>query len=59
MALQINSNAVVNDSRKGIFLSMNVGVYTDATRPSSPSTGDVIFNSTVGNIQVYTGTSWK
>jgi hypothetical protein len=59
MALQIGSNTVVNNSRKGIFLGMNVGVYTNATRPASPSTGDIIYNSDSGNIQIWTGSAWK
>jgi hypothetical protein len=59
MALQISSNTVIDNTRKGTFLSMNLGVYTTATRPSSPTSGDMIFNSDTGNIEVFDGTNWK
>jgi hypothetical protein len=59
MAFQIGSNTVINNSRKGIFLSTNPGVYTNATRPASPSTGDIIYNSDASSLQVWTGSTWK
>lgn len=58
MAVQISGTTVINDSRKGIFQSMNPGVYTTGTRPGSPSTGDVIYNSTTGGIEVWNGSAW-
>jgi len=32
--------------------------WTTATRPSNPSAGQMGFNSTLGLIEVYTGTKW-
>lgn len=58
MAIQISSTTVVNDNRKGIFQSMNIGAYTNATRPASPSTGDIIFNTTTGKVQSWNGSAW-
>ena len=57
MALQISGTSVVDNNRKGIFTSVNIGVFTPGTRPSA-STGDIIYNSTVGAIEVYNGTNW-
>jgi hypothetical protein len=59
MAFQINGNTVVDNNRKGTFLSANPGVYTNATRPSSPSTGDLIYNSDANSLQVWDGSVWK
>lgn len=58
MAIQISGTTAIDNSRKGIFNSMNPGVYTTATRPGSPSTGDVIYNSSVSGIQVWNGSAW-
>jgi hypothetical protein len=58
MAIQISGTTVINDSRKGIFQSVNFGSYTTAGRPGSPSTGDIIYNSTDATMQVWNGSSW-
>jgi hypothetical protein len=58
MAVQISGTTVINDSRKGIFQSMNPGVYSSGSLPGSPSTGDVIYNSTAGSLQVWNGSAW-
>ena len=44
MAFQISGTTVVDNNRKGIFTSANIGVYNPGNRPSG-STGDIIFNS--------------
>lgn len=59
MAIQISSTAVIDNSRKGIFISLNPGVYTTATRPGSPSTADIIYNSTTGFVEYWNGSTWK
>lgn len=58
MAIQISGTTVINDSRKGIFSSMNAGSFSDGTRPASPSTGDIIYNTTTGKVQVWNGSAW-
>ncbi len=57
MAIKISSNTVIDDSRKATFTSLNPGVYS--TPPSGASTGDIIYNSTAQQIQVYNGTTWE
>jgi hypothetical protein len=59
MAIQISSTTVINDSRRGIFASMNPGSYASASRPTSPATGDLIYNSTEGQLQIWKGSSWE
>ena len=54
MAFQIGSSAVINNSRKGSFTSLNAG----SSRPSRPSTGDFYYNASIKNIQVWNGTKW-
>jgi hypothetical protein len=58
MAIEISGTEVINDSRKGIFNSMNAGAFSDGTRPGSPATGDVIYNTTTGKVQVWNGSAW-
>lgn len=59
MALEISGNTVVNDSRKATFNVINIGTYTTSTRPSSPSPGDMIYNSTTEVIEYWTGSTWR
>ena len=56
MAIKISNTDVINNSRKGIFASMNPGSST--TNPSSPSTGDIYYNSSAQEIRVYNGSAW-
>ncbi len=59
MSYKISGTEVINDSRKGIFTSANVGSFTPSNRPTSGiSAGDVIFNSTLGILEVYDGSTW-
>ena len=37
---------------------MGVGVYSDATRPSTADTGTVIFNTTDANLNTWDGSQW-
>ncbi len=56
MALNINSSTVVDNARKAFFTSLNPGTYS--TPPSGASTGDIIYNTTTQQIQVYNGSTW-
>ncbi len=58
MAYQISGTAVINQSRKGIFTSVNVGSYTSSNRPTTISAGDIIYNSTLKVLEVYNGSAW-
>lgn len=58
MAIQIGGNNVVDNNRKGIFQSANLGSYTPANRPGSASVGDTIYNSTEQRLQVWNGSAW-
>ena len=46
-------NTTINDT--GYF---QVPVGTTAERPSSPSTGMLRFNTTLGYLEIYSGTNW-
>ena len=56
MAIQIGGNTVIDNNRKGIFLIMNPGTYS--SRPSA-SAGDIIFNTSTGKAEYYTGSTWR
>jgi len=58
MAIEISGTTVIDENRKGIFQGMNFGSYTDGTRPGSPSTGDIIYNTSVSSHQIWNGSSW-
>jgi hypothetical protein len=58
MSIQINETDVINDSRKGIFQSANVGAFSNPTRPGSAATGDIIYSTTDSKLQVWNGSSW-
>ena len=59
MAYKISGTEVINDSRKGLFTSANVGSYTPSNRPTSGiSAGDIIYNSTLKVLEVYDGSTW-
>jgi hypothetical protein len=58
MAFKINGTEAINNSRKGLLSSLNIGTYTPATRPSPASSGDIIYNSTLQAIEVWDGSKW-
>ena len=58
MAIKISGTTVIDDNRRGIFNSVNFGAFASGSRPGSPSTGDVIYNTTDATIQTWNGSSW-
>jgi hypothetical protein len=50
------SSSMVTDLRS--FMSGRVGLWTTGTRPDAPYPGQAGFNSQVGKIEVWNGTSW-
>lgn len=58
MAIQIGGNDVINNSRKGIFQSANIGAYANPARPTGASTGDIIYSTTDSQLQVWNGSAW-
>ena len=56
MAFQISGTDVINDSRKGIFTSLNPG--TSSSNPGSPSQGDIYYNISSASVFAYNGSSW-
>ena len=59
MAIKVNGNTAVDDTRKGTFNILNVGSYTTANRPSSPIEGDWIYDSDEKKLLCWNGTEWK
>jgi hypothetical protein len=59
MAIKISNTDVINNNRKGILESVNPGAYATGAEPASPTTGDIIHNSTENEPQYWDGTSWK
>jgi len=55
MAIQISGTTVINNSRKGLFATVNPGTYS--TRPSAVA-GDIIYNTSTGKLEYYTGSAW-
>ena len=58
MAIKVGGTTVINDSKKGIFETVNPGQYTTANRPSNPVEGDVIYDTDEKNIYVWNGVEW-
>jgi len=61
MAIKISNNTVIDDNRRGIFLKLNPGVYTnqDIDLSLTASEGDIIYNDDDQELLVYTGSEWK
>ena len=57
MAVQISGTTVINDSRKALLQSINVGQYS--SNPGSPSTGDIYYNTSSNDLRYYNGSSWQ
>lgn len=58
MAIKVNSHTVIHDSRKGNFQTLNVGVNTTESLPSTPEVGDIAYDSTEEKLVAWTGTEW-
>lgn len=58
MAIRIGGTDVVDDSRKGIFQSANVGTFANPARPGSAAVGDLIWSTTDNQLQVWNGSAW-
>ena len=59
MAIKVNGINVINDGRKGEFRSTNPGRYTEVERDNlTPAVGDIVFNTTENELQVWNGTEW-
>jgi len=60
MAIQISGTDAVDNNRRGIFQKVNPGVYTTTQRDAlaSKAIGDVIYNSTDEELQVWDGSEW-
>ena len=58
MAIKTNGITTIEDTRKGTFRTLNVGVYTTATRPVDPLVGDTIYDSDEEQLLSWNGTEW-
>lgn len=56
MAVKISGTTVIDSSKKAILSSLNPGVYSSP--PGGASTGDIIYNSSAQQVQVYDGSNW-
>jgi len=60
MAYKISGTEVINDSRKGIFNSMNITPYAGASNyPTEVSAGDIIYDSNIKELIIYDGFNWS
>ena len=61
MAFKINGTTHINDNRYGSFNVSNLaaGNYTDSTKPSNPTVGDIIFNTESLFFEMWNGTIWE
>lgn len=53
MAVKVSGAPVINDDK-----SISVGNFSAATRPASPATGTLIYNTDDGQYESYNGSSW-
>lgn len=58
MAIKVSGVTAIDDNQKGSFNRLNIGTYTTANRPSSPSEGDMIFDSDTKEFMFWNGTEW-
>jgi len=56
--LKDSANIVTDGSKITTSTGFVGGPWTTATRPASPATGQEGFNTTIGAIEAYNGTSW-
>ncbi len=54
-----NGNLTVQDATfDNISSTLSLGQYTNATRPASATTGTIIYNTSVGQVQIWNGDRW-
>jgi hypothetical protein len=58
MSIKISGTDAIDNNRKGLFQSANIGTFTPANRPGSASTGDLIYNTSTAQMEVWNGSSW-
>jgi len=66
MAIKISSVTVIDDNRDSVLRnlsldgtsSLKLPVGNSSQRPGTPTQGDLRYNSEVGSIEVYSGTTW-
>jgi len=72
MALKVSGTTVIDDNKniisgtpsvQGTIVKatnvFKIPSYTTATRPGSPSTGEIIFDTDEGQMKVYDGSDWQ
>jgi hypothetical protein len=58
MSIKISGTDAIDDNRKGLFQSANVGTFNPGNRPGSASTGDLIYNTSTAQLEVWNGSAW-
>lgn len=58
MAIRITNIDVIDNTRKGIFRSVNVGLFSNSQRPVQPLVGDIIYNTSINRLQFWNGSFW-
>lgn len=59
MSIKINGTDVITNNRKGKFVKVNPGVFTEVERNAlTPDEGDIIYNSDNQTLEVWEGTEW-
>lgn len=60
MSIKIGEDIVVEDDRKGVLLTVNIGAYSTASLPTSNvETGAITFDTDRNKIVVWDGGSWS
>jgi len=58
MSIKISGTDAIDNNRKGLFQSANIGTFNPGNRPGSASTGDIIYNTSTAQMEVWNGSSW-
>lgn len=58
MSIKISGTDAIDDNRKGLFQSANIGSFNPGNRPGSAATGDIIYNTSTAQMEVWNGSSW-
>ena len=56
---QVNATTVNATNTLNVTNGIVLPSYTTATRPASPSAGQMIYNTTTVDVEVWTGSAWK